>query len=69
MLSGKELFELIQKNPGVGVIYVDELHDLSNDPFVLRKSKEIRPYLRPECFPPGFQHLGIKSDEDLSSKD
>ena len=68
-MSREELLELIEKNRGAGVIYVDKLHDLNNDPFVLRMAEEIKPFLRPECFPPGFQHLGIKQDKDLPPKD
>lgn len=52
-MDSKALLELIEKNPGARIIYVDELPDSSNDPVMIKKSQEIQQYLRPECFPPG----------------
>ena len=70
MLDTKALLELIEKNPGVKIIYVDELPDSSNDPCVLKKIEHAKEYCRPECFPPKMQHLAPKPGEiDFSDMD
>jgi hypothetical protein len=63
----KTFLQIIEKNPDAKILEPVDLPDLSNDPAVLKKAEEVKPYLRPECFPPALKFL-IQPGEDYLKK-